>query len=449
VSTDVVTNKSAGKARPTKAPATDAFNAPVPTGEDLAPTLCTVNGRALGRAAALLAKAAPGRGALPAHSHVALRANVRGLTLRAGALFGGLAARAEITLPCGGGFAPWNAALDARALAQVTHKEHGAVQLWDEPGKRCVHLHAGTGRAQLALEDAACVDETPAPLAPVCEVRADVLLALLAQALPFTSRDGTRPHLARVYFETDGRTLRASATDGHRLVCLERPEALSYAVTPGVFGIQRAMAPLVVAALREAGTRPVEIGSSHTAAEREAVLKAYDAAREAAAKNRRPFTATLPPAAASLDAHGGRLRLALADTLAAFPAVEHVIPRGCDRSFTLDVRDALAVLAPMLAGDKGAGLRFATGEGRARFAVDALGERPGRTASVGIEGATGHAFGLGIRLSYLIEALEVFQTSGSTGRVQVSGNSELDPLLFEGVAAHGTRALVVVMPMRI
>ena len=241
--------------------------------------------------------------------------------------------------------------------------------------------------------------------APTWAVDSATLLALFSRTSFAVSTDETRAHLNSLLLEREGGTLRAVATDGHRL-------ALAEGAVPGE-GTASILVPL--SAVRELG-KLAEAGGS--------------------------MDITLSERTMFVHAAAASMSLQLTD--ATFPPYQQVIPTTSTTRITV-ARAPLAdaVRAVLLASPERTGI--------VRLDIDARTIRvsaadPGRgdaSDEVPIERETGKGkIAIGFSGKYLLDALGAESTDMAT--IELSG--DLDPIKL---TSDGGRGCQIVMPARI
>lgn len=108
-------------------------------------------------------------------------------------------------------------------LSRVEAMPEGPVVLKVKDDKLAVSAPGSSRRFSLATVPADDYPTIPEPQGEAISLDSETLLALMGRAIHAISGDQTRPHLASMLLERDGKHLRAVATDGHRLAKIDAP----------------------------------------------------------------------------------------------------------------------------------------------------------------------------------------------------------------------------------
>lgn len=305
----------------------------------------------------------------------------------------------------------------ALTRAIVSKLPEGDIAITDEKGRVAIKSK-GARRADSLISLPG--EDWPTMSSPEGEVHT-IPAALLADVRRLTgyaqSTDSTRPHLAGTLFELHGATLRAVATDGHRIATATRQ-------VPGM----TARNPVRPGA-------PLSLLAPSSSLARLSIPSDGDL-RVSSRSNEGPlFIADV--------ATGDTWSTKLVD--AAFPSYEQVIPASfpttitCDRAALLESLSAVGTVAL----DRTGGVAFEVRDGVMRLSArnpDA-GEMTD-TLDVSVDGPGPAPWGLNGQ--YVTDVLRAL-----TGeRVTLGVSGELDPVTLR-CPAEGDRFTAVIMPMRI
>lgn len=243
--------------------------------------------------------------------------------------------------------------------------------------------------------------------AETSEVDPQMLTDMISKTVFSISQDESRPHLASVFYESDGEEARMISTDGHRLSKVGKKMAGGPKLPAGVL-IPRKGIGEVRRALegREASCR-IGIHQGHF------VLKADDVV----------------------------LTVKLGD--GQFPPYEQVIPKDNDKIVVVEREVLLEALrrVSIIASDKTWGIRISVEKGRLSIEADNpdLGNARER---IEVE-YRGRPLQIGFNARYFIEALS--EMAGKNVRLELGG--DLDPAVLR--PDDGSDYLAVIMPMRL
>ena len=305
----------------------------------------------------------------------------------------------------------------ALTRAIVSKLPEGDIAITDEKGRAAIKSK-GARRADSLISIPG--EDWPSQPSPEGEVHT-IPAALLADVRRLTgyaqSTDDTRPHLAATLLLLLGDTLRAVATDGHRLAIASRQVPGMAATNPRLPSSPLSLLVPSVALGRL--SVPVEGDLRVSSKSNEGPLFIADAAT------------------------GDLWSTKLVD--AAFPSYEQVIPPShtttitCDRAALLESLSAVGTVA--LERTNGVHIEARDGELRLSTRNPDAGEMTD-TLDVTIEGPNPAPWGInGLYLTDILRTL-------AGERVAVSVSGELDAMTVR-CAAEGDRFACVVMPMRI
>jgi DNA polymerase-3 subunit beta len=301
--------------------------------------------------------------------------------------------------------------------AIVSKLPEGDVTITDERGRVALRSKGARRADSLVSIPGEDWPSTPEITGEAYTIPAESLADVRRLTRDSQSTDDTRPHLAATLFTLQGETLRAVATEGHRLAMASRD-------VPGMKArnLQRPGSPLslLVPSVSLARLTLPETGE----------------VRLAAARNEGPLSITDV-------ATGDTWSMKLVD--AAFPSYEQVIPAShvtsitCDRAALLESLSAVATVAL----DRTSGVRFAVRDGV--LTLSASNPDAGDmsdTVDVTVEGPQPPAWGMNSR--YVEQTLRALQGE----RVVLLTSGELDPITVR-CPTEGDAFTGVIMPMRI
>lgn len=296
--------------------------------------------------------------------------------------------------------APGSVAVSAKSLlARIESMPEGPVVLQVKGDHLAVSAPGSSRRFSLATMSA---DDWPVlaePAADVGSVPGATVLSLFERASHAVAHDETRPHLASLLVERDGKHLRVVATDGHRLAKVEAP--LKGPKAPPMLIPGRAVREVARVAQ---GAESIEL-------------------------------VCVPPNA-FFTVDGVTLGVRLVD--ATFPPYEQVIPKDSPSVVTAERQPLVeAIRAVALASnEKTGGVRLQMRPGAVRISAESqMGDGADEVAAE----YSGAPAAVAAHAGYLLDALEAHGGQ----RVTIAFGGEVEPLVLR---AAGFTA--VVMPMR-
>lgn len=288
----------------------------------------------------------------------------------------------------------------AKDLAsRVEAMPEGPVKLRLDGDKLLVSAPGSSRRFSLASMNAGDWPVLAEPTGEATSLQAETVLALFDRASHAISSDQSRPHLASLLVERDGKHLRVVATDGHRLAKIEAP-------------LKAGKAPTMLVPARAV----------------------RDIAKLAQGAETIDLVCTPPNAFFTVE--GVTLGVRLVD--AHFPPYEQVIPKTSSSVVTTErqpLQDALRAVS-LASNEKTGGVRLQMRPGAIRISAES---HAGDGADEVAAEYDGKPMAIVVRADYLLDALEAHGGE----RVGIAFGGEIDPLVLR---ADGFTA--VVMPMR-
>jgi DNA polymerase-3 subunit beta len=303
--------------------------------------------------------------------------------------------------------------LDARKLLEILKSAEADATISIAVTATRAEIRAGKSRYAIAGLPASDFPKLP-PHAELdwCEIRAALLGDALARVAFAACVDTERHHMSGVSWQSDGRTIRTVATDGHRLAHHERdvgcPELKAGVILPrlGIAQIARALDSVE-------GDAPAGVAFTKTHA----------------------FVRV------------GNLVLSAQLVQAQFPPVGQVMPTGTPRHVA--VVDRAALLAALgrvglMRDSKTDCVQISLSAGAVR--LDARSADDDASDEVPAD-VTGAEFSAGLNQRYVAEALVSMDCSEV--RLEAKANGEMDPVVFR---PHGepsdSRHVCIIMPLR-
>ena len=357
---------------------------------------------ALERAAA----AADTKSTLPVLTNVLMRATPDSLALTATDLLVSVQIAVNATVA-----KPGDALVPARALLEaIKVMPEGEVKI---VSGKALSVVVYAGKKKLTLigmppEDYITIATPPAKLQPI---PARTIGTVIDRVRATMATDDTRANMAAMLIEIDGTTLRAVATDGHRL-------SMAECILPAAGDKFRALVPTkgieqMRAILSTQGDGNVDIGAQSEAG--------------------------------PVFVRAGSVLFSSKLVDSAFPSYQQVIPAAgghearVNRAAMLDALRTVAVVST----DRASGVRIAFGaEGGMLVATD--NPDMGDAQEMLDATVTGGTFAFGVNARYIVDALR----SVTCDEVSVNTSGELDPMLIRQVGKEAEWCSVV-MPMRI
>lgn len=376
----------------------------------------------LKRITAMMARIADRKSSIAMLANVAIRVDTNGT------MFAATDLNIHLTY-----IAPWYGSrgglcVNAKSLADLAKSVKGSP---GPGGRESVEMRQGTALALTVASDG--LDTTliaaherdfpkiPTTTKPYTAIDGDKLAALIGSVAYATCQDETRFHLGGVYLETDGKSARVVATDGHRLtlaqdMCIEED------------GLPRSKGVII-----------------HGKGARELVklLQTAEGKTSACVDGDRLYVRR----------GGWEIAIKLID--AKYPPYEQVIPKEHKRVCTVERKPLMAALKrakAMCTRTRGAKLTLADGK------LTITSDHPDQgSSSESLKASSEYAdngggFVIGISAEYLLQAIDEIDDK----HVTIEAGAELDPVLVRGtedacntVGVMASRYLNVTMPMRI
>ncbi len=366
---------------------------------------------------AQLAKVADHKSAMPMLGHACVVIGEKSTTLAATDLNVSLV----FEIPWGG--RPESFTIPAKAAADVIGKLPAVdLTLGRANGSFASITSAGGANAKLEVMSARDFPKIPTPKddAQWTTLPAPTFASILKRVAFSVCKDETRFHLNGIFLESDGETLKATTTDGHRLTKLECQIA-GPVLSKGVIIPEKGAADIVrLLTMRylDAETCQVLVQGPH------------------------------------MFVRVGQATIAVKLIDAQFPAYAQVIPAMTGKLATVDRKSLLAALerAKTMCSDT-RGVKVTVGNGKLRVVAEHP-ERGSMDESLPACGAfaeSDKSFSVGFNQRYMADLVK----SIDDANVTISMSAELDPILVRGTEdacsypPHSAPFLGVVMPMRI
>ena len=239
------------------------------------------------------------------------------------------------------------------------------------------------------------------------KVDSGLLREMIGKTLVSVSQDDTRPHLASIFFESDGEKATMVSTDGHRLSKISCPMPDGPKLTGGVLLPRKGVAEIRRALEGNEGVSEIGVDQGNF------VLKF------------------------------GEVVLSIKLGEGAFPPYDQVIPKENDKKVVVEREEFLEALrrVSIIASDKTWGIRFVIEKGKLSIEADNpdLGNAKAKL-DVGYKGA---ALQIGFNARYFIDLLGEMNAK----EVSIELGADLDPALVK--PCDDTEYLGVIMPMRL
>jgi DNA polymerase III subunit beta len=239
------------------------------------------------------------------------------------------------------------------------------------------------------------------------KVEAATLGGMIGKTILSVSQDETRPHLASVFFESDGEKATMVSTDGHRLSKISQPMPGGPKLTSGGLLPRKGLSEIRRAIEGNQGNCDIGVDQGLF------VLKSDDMV----------------------------LSVKLGE--GQFPPYDQVIPKDNDKKVIVDREGFLEALrrVSIIASDKTWGIRFALEKGRLSIEADNP-DLGNAKENVDID-YKGGALQIGFNARYFIDLLA--EMGGKEVSIELGG--DLDPALIK--PCDGSDYLGVIMPMRL
>jgi DNA polymerase-3 subunit beta len=296
----------------------------------------------------------------------------------------------------------------ARQLYEIVKGLGGGEVRLQRTEQNWLHVESGKTEFKVVGMSERDFPKLPSTEEVVCSKVESVLLReMIGKTLVSVSQDDTRPHLASIFFESDGEKATMVSTDGHRLSKISCPMADGPKLASGVLLPRKGVSE--IRRVLEGDEGKCEIGVDQGL-----------------------FVVRLSDLTLSTKLGEG-----------SFPPYDQVIPKDNDKKLVVDREEFLEALrqVSIIASDKTWGIRFLIEKGKLSIEADNpdLGNAKAKL-DVAYKGA---ALQVGFNARYFIDLLGEMKAK----EVTIELGADLDPALVK--ACDDSDYLGVIMPMRL